>query len=155
MKGAKRKDLDILNKKIEEAMFDQGQFSFDSHEYDEALKISKELKSERSTLLDSLTVLEITPEEWSAHPKAVGVAVMFAYWPEQVLRNTGDNIITYIRRPSAPRLTDAEIEFQATAAGLEAHDARNRDGRTIVDCLEAYRIAYDYKKSRLDAKRGA
>jgi hypothetical protein len=103
-----------------------------------------------SVLLDSLIVLDITAEDWESHPYDKAVCICWTVLPEyQAAERYG--LYSYIPRPAPAKLTDAEIAYQAEAKGLEAHDMVNRQGEPIIDCLEAYRLAYLAEKARLDA----
>jgi hypothetical protein len=100
-------------------------------------------------LLDSLAVLEISDEEWAAHPDAKGWTGHFTVSYEIAFSKSTPGF-TYIPRPAPAKLTDAEIKYQSEAKGLEAHDMVNRQGEPIIDCLEAYRLAHDAEKARLE-----
>jgi hypothetical protein len=108
-----------------------------------------------SALLDSLIVLDISAEEWAAHPEAEGAIFHYTNATEEVCKTGNysdeETFLVYIPRPAPAKLTDAEIAYQAEAKGLEAHDMVNRQGEPIIDCLEAYRLAYLAEKARLDA----
>jgi len=146
MKGAKREELDKLINQYGGRCVDFGRkegTSFDLNNAREAITL----------FLDSLTVLEISAEEWAEHPGAIGIDCMFTRSPESAYE--GHDHFAYIPRPAAPRLTDAEIEERAIKEALRISTPIGEAVSFTPHGVElAIKLAFA-EKSRLDAERGA
>jgi hypothetical protein len=103
-----------MNRKIYDKAYTFAKKLNDARGADAQRRVVEELEA----YLDSLTVLEVSAEDWAAHPEAKGAYIQ---WTICALEEMPYALRAhYIPRPARVRLTDAEIEEKAVKIGIDA-----------------------------------
>jgi hypothetical protein len=98
-------------------------------------------------------VLEISAEEWAAHPEAQGLCLAFSIFDSAGVRKYFEGTFhSYIPRPAPARLTDAEIEKKARILAGKLNYELTQTGSHQGAFLKAL-DAYLAEKARLLAER--